>query len=99
MFFFCYADFSSYDLLCIEGLARALRIFLGKEEPTTYKLTKNANMHKMIVRKEVQSVRPHVVCAVLRNIHFTQDVYNSFIDLQDKLHQNIGRFTNFEVLI
>ena len=27
-----------YDLLCIEGIARALRIFLGKDKPPQYKL-------------------------------------------------------------
>jgi len=27
-----------YDLLCIEGIARALRVFLGKDNPTVYKL-------------------------------------------------------------
>jgi len=32
-----------------------------------------------------------VVAAILRNITFTQSAYNSFIDLQDKLHQNICR--------
>ena len=27
-----------YDLLCIEGIARALRIFLGLDKPPQYKL-------------------------------------------------------------
>ena len=36
-------------------------------------------------------VRPFVVGAVLRNITFTKAVYDSFIDLQDKLHQNLAR--------
>lgn len=36
-------------------------------------------------------VRGHIVAAVLRGVNLTQDSYNSFIDLQDKLHQNIGR--------
>lgn len=31
------------------------------------------------------------MCAVLRGIQFTQESYDSFIDLQDKLHQNLGR--------
>jgi len=39
----------------------------------------------------MQLVRPHVLAAVLRNVTFNQDSYKSFIDLQDKLHQNIGR--------
>lgn len=36
-------------------------------------------------------VRPHAVAAVLRNITFTKERYDSFIDLQEKLHQNICR--------
>lgn len=36
-------------------------------------------------------VRPHAVAAVLRNINFTKERYDSFIDLQEKLHQNICR--------
>ena len=32
-----------------------------------------------------------MVCAVLRNIKFTSESYNSFIKLQDKLHQNLCR--------
>lgn len=39
----------------------------------------------------LQSIRPYVVCAVLRGVSFTQERYNSFIDLQDKLHNNIAR--------
>lgn len=36
-------------------------------------------------------VRPYVVGAVLRGMTFTKAIYDSFIDLQDKLHQNIAR--------
>jgi phenylalanyl-tRNA synthetase beta chain len=32
-----------------------------------------------------------VSAAVLRNVNFTQDAYDSFIALQDKLHQNLAR--------
>lgn len=39
----------------------------------------------------LQSIRPFVVCAVLRDIVFTPSRYKSFIDLQDKLHSNIAR--------
>lgn len=31
------------------------------------------------------------MAAVLRNIRFDRNIYNSFIDLQDKLHQNLCR--------
>lgn len=36
-------------------------------------------------------VRPVILGAVIRNVTFTQESYDSFIDLQDKLHQNLGR--------
>ena len=45
----------------------------------------------MVVTKSTAQIRPYVVGAVLRDISFTKDSYNSFIDLQDKLHHNICR--------
>lgn len=36
-------------------------------------------------------IRPYFGGAILRNVTFTQQSYASFIDLQDKLHQNLGR--------
>jgi len=44
-----------------------------------------------VVRPETLLVRPFIVCAVLRGVSFDAARYNSFIDLQDKLHQNICR--------
>eukprot|EP00954_Amorphochlora_amoebiformis_P024079 1364065-Amorphochlora_amoeboformis.AAC.2 len=82
-----------YDLLCIEGLASALRIFLGKDKRTDFKITTPSDdkILKMTVKKETNQIRPFVVCAVLRDIKFDQARYESFIDLQDKLHTNICR--------
>ena len=45
----------------------------------------------MVVAASTQPLRPFVVCAVLRGVTFTPQRYASFIDLQDKLHQNICR--------
>lgn len=45
----------------------------------------------MRVEASVDCVRPYVACAVLRNISFDKRRYKSFIDLQEKLHQNICR--------
>ncbi|XP_042451914.1 phenylalanine--tRNA ligase beta subunit, cytoplasmic-like isoform X4 [Zingiber officinale] len=45
----------------------------------------------MHVKPETSLIRPFVVCAVLRGITFDEARYNIFIDLQDKLHQNICR--------
>ncbi|GJM95552.1 hypothetical protein PR202_ga12302 [Eleusine coracana subsp. coracana] len=82
-----------YDLLCLEGLARALRVFKGTEAIPVYKVAPvpRDSMLKMHVKPQTSQIRPYVVCAVLRGITFDETRYNSFIDLQDKLHQNICR--------
>lgn len=40
---------------------------------------------------QINQIRPLFACAILRNVKFTPRSYASFIDLQDKLHQNICR--------
>ncbi|KAG0476303.1 hypothetical protein HPP92_013144 [Vanilla planifolia] len=82
-----------YDLLCLEGIARALRIFIGKENIPIYRCrdTPFLSMLQMNVCEATKEIRPYVVCAVLRGISFDKANYSSFIDLQDKLHQNICR--------
>jgi len=80
-----------YDLLCVEGLVRSLLVFQNKMKVPKYTLSKPAKMERLEVDESVLQVRPHVIGAVLRNVTFTKERYNSFIDLQDKLHQNLAR--------
>lgn len=44
-----------------------------------------------LTHNQTQRIRPFVSGAILRNIKFTQERYDSFIGLQDKLHQNLCR--------
>ncbi|KAG8718511.1 phenylalanine--tRNA ligase subunit beta [Ceratobasidium sp. 394] len=82
-------------MLCIEGIARALRIFLEKEKSPEYKLVPPPggpeNYLTITIAPETAQIRPYFAGAILRNIRFTPRSYASFIDLQDKLHQNIAR--------
>lgn len=82
-----------YDLLCLEGLVRGLRVFLEKENSPRYKAVAPASgsPQRLVIQSSTGQVRPHCVAAVLRNIKFTKERYEHFIDLQDKLHQNICR--------
>jgi len=82
-----------YDLLCMEGMARALRIFLGDEETPAFEIVEPARRLRMVVDSDTcDAIRPFCCCAVLRGVSFEDPrVYKSFIDLQDKLHQNICR--------
>ena len=99
-----------YDLLCIEGLARALRVFLQKEQPPTYTLSNPAQMQEVFVEASVRSslepwavnlsqasqLRPYFASAILRLARPLNNLeYESFIDLQDKLHQNLCRMRKF----
>ncbi|CAD6222722.1 unnamed protein product [Miscanthus lutarioriparius] len=82
-----------YDLLCLEGLARALRVFTGTEASPVFQVSSipRGSILQMHVKPETSKIRPYVVCAVLRGVTFDEARYNSFIDLQDKLHQTICR--------
>lgn len=82
-----------YDMLCLEGIARALNVFRRKTSPPAYRLASfdEKSIQRMVVKPETALVRPFVVCAILRGVTFDPVRYNSFIDLQDKLHQNLCR--------
>ncbi|KAJ2789547.1 phenylalanine--tRNA ligase subunit beta, partial [Coemansia helicoidea] len=78
-----------YDLICFEGLSRALGVFLGREETPTYRIVPVDKPQRIVVTKECAQVRPYVVGAILRGVTLTPARYQSFIDLQDKLHHNL----------
>ena len=82
-----------YDLLCIEGLCRGLRIFLGDQEAPVYTIedpeTPGATL--TVKKSNTDTIRPFVVAAILKDITFTPERYASFIDLQDQLHRNLCR--------
>ena len=71
---------------------RALLVFQGKLKAPLYRLEAPAGqLQQLVLDPSVASVRPHVIGAVLRGVTFNKARYNSFIDLQDKLHQNLAR--------
>ncbi|KAK0536549.1 phenylalanine--tRNA ligase subunit beta [Tilletia horrida] len=80
-----------YDLLCHEGISRALLVYLGKLDAPKYTLTQPKELLEIRISPEVAKIRPFFAGAVLRNVTFTPENYASFIDLQDKLHHNLGR--------
>nr|CCA27490.1 unnamed protein product [Albugo laibachii Nc14] len=81
------------DLLCLEGISRALRIFMNIEDPPAYSLRVFSGQEpvQFRVKAATKLARPYIVAAILNNVQLTQERYDSFIDLQDKLHQNICR--------
>ena len=83
-----------YDLLCVEGIATAFRTYLNLGKAPVCEIKNSVpveNLMQVHVKPETAAVRPCVVACILRDIEFDIPTYNSFIDLQDKLHQNICR--------
>ncbi|KAI9846926.1 MAG: phenylalanine--tRNA ligase subunit beta, partial [Thelocarpon superellum] len=82
-----------YDMLCIEGISLMLNIFRGKTRTPVYRLVAppDGELQTITVHPETARIRPYVSGAILRNIRFTKERYESFIALQDKLHQNLAR--------
>ncbi len=82
-----------YDMLCFEGIALMLQIFLGKSPMPNYRWVEpsSGKRQTLTVSKETEQVRPYVSASILRNVTFTQASYDSFIALQDKLHANLAR--------
>ncbi|CAH2040330.1 unnamed protein product, partial [Iphiclides podalirius] len=80
-----------YDLLCLEGLVNGILVFQGRKAPPEYKIKKYEDCFSLHLTPATDQIRPYAVAAILRGIKFTKESYDSFIDLQDKLHQNICR--------
>ncbi|NCO11374.1 phenylalanine--tRNA ligase subunit beta [Candidatus Pacearchaeota archaeon CG_4_9_14_0_2_um_filter_39_13] len=80
------------DLISLEGFVRALKSFLGKDTGLKkYKLKKPEKDEKVVIDKEVKTIRPYTVCAIAKNLSLDNARIKSIIDLQEKLHITLGR--------
>ncbi|MDO9098860.1 MAG: phenylalanine--tRNA ligase subunit beta [Candidatus Methanoperedens sp.] len=78
------------DLYSTEGVARALKGFLGIETgireftvaPSGLKITKD---------REIENIRPFLACAVIRGMQFNSRSIESLMALQESLHWAVGR--------
>ena len=78
------------DLFSIEGVARALRGFLGEELGLPrYKVSESEI--EMEIKPSVKGVRPKAVGAVVRNLNLNENTVKTIMDLQEDLHWGLGR--------
>ncbi|KAF1918991.1 phenylalanyl-tRNA synthetase beta chain [Ampelomyces quisqualis] len=82
-----------YDMLCFEGIAMNLKVFLEQQKLPKWSLTapKDGELQVLDIKQETAQIRPLCSGVILRDIEFTQERYDSFIALQDKLHANLAR--------
>ncbi len=84
-------DTNRPDIWSPEGIARALKGFLGIEMGIKrYSLAKKSAIHIQVDR-ELKEIRPFIACVVARHAKIDDVVIRSLIHLQDKLDQSYGR--------
>src|SRR5229473_8359254 len=83
-------DSNHPDIWSVEGIARALRGFLGKH-PSTPPRISGLSAVRVVVDKRVQQVRPYIACAVVKGVKNSDEALKSWIGLQDKMDQTYGR--------
>ncbi|MBI4399437.1 phenylalanine--tRNA ligase subunit beta [Candidatus Micrarchaeota archaeon] len=78
------------DMLSVEGLGRAMSSFLNiKTGLRTYEILKSD--YQLQTDSSVNSVRPFIVSAVVKNLNITQECFDYLIQLQEKIHETFGR--------
>lgn len=78
------------DMLSIEGFSRAINNFTAvRPKLTDYKVKKGKI--KLKIDSSVKQVRPYITCAVIRNVKITDDLIASLMQVQEKLHDTLGR--------
>ncbi|WP_202319160.1 phenylalanine--tRNA ligase subunit beta [Archaeoglobus neptunius] len=78
------------DLYSVEGVARALRGFLGIETGLKRYTVKKGEW-RITVDDSVMGVRPRIVGCVVKNIKITDEVIRSLMEVQEDLHWTVGR--------
>lgn len=78
------------DLYSPEGVARAMRGFLGIEEGLPV-YTVHPSGITFSVDPGLAGIRPHLASAVIRNVDLDEEAIESLMSLQEALHWAVGR--------
>jgi phenylalanyl-tRNA synthetase beta chain len=78
------------DLLSTQGFLRYMKNYLEKSKPCEYKVESSKD-YEVFIDKSVKEVRPYTVCAVVKNLKLDNQKIKDIIDIQEKLHQTLGR--------
>lgn len=78
------------DFLGVEGVARALKGYLGIETGLPDYELKEPSM-KLEVDESIEGIRPVAVMGLVENAGFDEVSLRALMDLQENLHKNLGR--------
>lgn len=78
------------DLFSVEGIARAMRAFLGfKTGLCQYNIKPSGAV--LNVERGVEHVRPYIVSGIIKNVEMSDVLTRSLMNMQEKLHMTLGR--------
>ena len=76
------------DIFSVEGIAREMKGFLGMEKGIKkYDVADS----EIVLKREKADVRPFISCAIIENVQLTNYLIKSLMQIQEKLHDSIGR--------
>ncbi len=83
-------DSNRPDIWSAEGIAHALKGYLGISRPRNIKLAGESNLN-LVIDKQVKEIRPFIFAAVIKGLKPTEETLKGWINLQDKLDHTYGR--------
>ncbi len=83
-------DSNHPDIWSVEGIARALRGFLGLSQPRPIRIFGKSSL-KVVVDKRLLPIRPFIACAIVRGVRPSEEALKSWLNLQEKMDQTYGR--------
>ena len=84
-------DSNRADIWSVEGLARALRGFLGLEEGLKEYRVAGSSGVEVYVNPRLKDIRPYIGCAVVKDVKLTDAAIRQIMRFQDKMDQTYGR--------
>ena len=80
------------DLLSYQGFKQAFLGFLGKKIGLqNYKIYPPEKDYIVNIDSSVKEIRPYTACAIVKNLKFDDEKIKEIVDIQEKLHNTIGR--------
>ncbi len=83
-------DSNHPDIWSVEGIAHALRGYLGISQTRPVKVSGSSRL-RVVVDKRIRPIRPFIACAIVRGARPSEEALKSWINLQDKMDQTYGR--------
>ena len=78
------------DMYSVEGIARAMRAFLGIEPGLKEYAVEDSDI-EAVVPPGVKEIRPYFMCAAVFGVDVDDTALRSMMEMQEKLHITVGR--------